>query len=147
MELISQMNVWHWLILAGILLVFEMLLPVTFFLWIAIAAVLTAIITFIISDISATTQVLSFSVLCVLSMVAWKRWRIGMTDKPDHPVLNQRGHIYIGRTFTLEEPITNGLGKIRVDDSNWKIQGPELSAGEKVTVVSTDGAVLIVEAA
>jgi hypothetical protein len=37
----------------------------------------------------------------------------------DQPKLNRRGEQYVGRTFTLEEPIVNGHGKIRVDDSTW----------------------------
>ena len=146
MELIDNITFWHWLILAGVLLVLEMTLPVTFFLWLAIAAILTAVITFIFSDLSVNFQILIFSAFCILSLLAWRRWRIGMGDKPDRPILNQRGQIYVGRTFTLEEPIINGTGKIRVDDTTWKISGPDLAANRNIKVCATNGVILIVEA-
>ena len=63
----------------------------------------------------------------------------------DQPRLNRRGEQYIGRTFTLDEPIVNGLGKIRVDDSTWKIEGGDCAAGTRITVVGVDGVVLKVE--
>jgi len=66
---------------------------------------------------------------------------------PTKPTLNRRGAQYIGRTFTLDEPIANGIGKIRVDDSTWKIEGTDCPAGSKVKVVGIDNTVLKVEAA
>ena len=66
----------------------------------------------------------------------------------DLPTLNRRGEQYVGRHFTLEEAIVNGQGKIRVDDSTWKIEGPEdLPAGSQVQVIAVAGTVLKVEAA
>jgi hypothetical protein len=51
----------------------------------------------------------------------------------------------VGRDFTLDTPIVNGQGKIRVDDSTWKIRGKDCGAGSLVTVVGVDGVVLQVE--
>ena len=67
--------------------------------------------------------------------------------KTDEPLLNKRGEQYVGRTFTLEEAITNGFGKVKVDDSTWKVECEiDLDAGSKITVKSVDGTVLQVEA-
>ena len=63
----------------------------------------------------------------------------------DQPNLNRRGQQYVGRTFTLDEPIVNGLGKIHVDDSTWKIEGNDCPAGTKVKVTGVDGVILKVE--
>ena len=63
----------------------------------------------------------------------------------DKPNLNRRGAQYVGRTFTLSEPITNGFGKIRVDDSTWKVEGSDSPAGAQIRVVGVDGVVLKVE--
>jgi len=49
--------------------------------------------------------------------------------------------------FTLEEPIVNRHGKIRVDDSTWKIEGDDCRPGTNVRVVGVDGVVLKVERA
>jgi membrane protein implicated in regulation of membrane protease activity len=60
----------------------------------------------------------------------------------DQPRLNRRGEQYVGRVFTLREPIVNGQGKIRVDDSTWKIQGVDCPSGTKVRVTGVNGVVL-----
>jgi len=39
----------------------------------------------------------------------------------------------------------NGQGKIRVDDSTWKITGADCCSGSRVTVVGVDGVMLEVE--
>jgi len=54
--------------------------------------------------------------------------------------------MHIGRIFTLEEPIVGGNGRVRIDDSVWRISGPDLPSGARVRVASTDGAMLRVEA-
>jgi len=64
----------------------------------------------------------------------------------DEPALNRRGEQYIGRSFTLTEPIVNGEGKIKVDDSIWKISGADMEAGASVCVIALEGSILKVEA-
>ena len=45
----------------------------------------------------------------------------------------------------LDTPIAGGQGRIRVDDSVWRITGPDAPAGASVRVVRVDGATLVVE--
>jgi inner membrane protein len=47
----------------------------------------------------------------------------------------------------LSEPIQNGRGKARIDDSVWRVEGADLPAGTQVKVMAVDGAILKVEAA
>ena len=54
---------------------------------------------------------------------------------------------FIGRRFALSEAIDNGVGKIRVDDTTWKVKGPDLPEGAKVRVTAAEGTLLVVEAA
>ena len=49
--------------------------------------------------------------------------------------------------FTLERPIVDGGGTVRIDDTIWRIAGPDTPAGSKVKVVRVDGANLTVAAA
>ena len=93
-------------------------------------------------------QFLIWAVLSVAAVVGSRLYLRRHPIETDRPTLNRRGEQYIGRHFTLEEPIVNGLGKIRVDDSTWKIEGPDaLPAGCKVKVTDVEGTVLKVEAA
>ena len=43
--------------------------------------------------------------------------------------------------------IVGGRGQIKVDDTNWRVTGPDLPSGAKVRVAGADGAVLAVERA
>ena len=46
---------------------------------------------------------------------------------------------YVGRVFTLEAPVVNGYGKIRVDDSTWKVAvNQDCPAGAKLRIVDAD---------
>ena len=40
----------------------------------------------------------------------------------------------------------NGEGKIKVDDSTWKISGADMEAGVSIRVVAIEGSILKVEA-
>jgi membrane protein implicated in regulation of membrane protease activity len=59
--------------------------------------------------------------------------------------LNQRGQALVGRVFTLETPIKDGEGRIRVDDSSWRVIGADRFAGAKVRVVRVEGTTLVVD--
>ena len=63
----------------------------------------------------------------------------------DHPLLNKRGVQYLGRVFSLYEPIKNGQGKIKVDDSIWKVHGEDCDINTQVKVIAVRGTVFEVE--
>ena len=63
----------------------------------------------------------------------------------DRPLLNRRGVQYIGRVFNLYQPIKNGEGKIKVDDSIWKVHGEDCDINSRVKVVAVRGTVFEVE--
>ena len=138
---------WHWWILSGVLLILELLLPAFFFLWLGIAAAATGLIMLVFPGIPMESQLVLFSILSVVAVIAWRRYREANPRTTDQPNLNRRGRQYVGREFTLEQPITNGVGKVTVDDSTWKVRGPDLPAGTNVRVDSVDGVIFIVSAA
>jgi len=41
--------------------------------------------------------------------------------------------------------VENGLGKIHVDDSTWKIRGEDCAIGTRIKVTGVDGTILLVE--
>jgi hypothetical protein len=87
-------------------------------------------------------QILIFALFSVASIAAWRFYLVKHPTRSDQPRLNRRGEQYIDRTFTLSEPLENGQGRIRVDDSTWKIHGEDCPAGTRVRVVGVDGVVL-----
>ena len=138
---------WHWWILAAIFAGIEILAPGVFFIWLGAAAALTGVIAFIIPSLGWELEALIFAVLAVVTVVYW-RSRIRKSAGADDPAarLNRRGDQMIGRTAVLSEPIQNGRGKARIDDTMWRVEGTDLPAGTQVKVTGVDGAILKVEA-
>ncbi|MEE8233610.1 MAG: NfeD family protein [Gammaproteobacteria bacterium] len=142
---INDIIYWHWLILAVVMIILEMLIPGAYFLWMGVSAIFVGALMYVFPEMVFLVQILIFAVLSVISVVMYKSYRKKNPIVTDEPALNRRGEQYIGRTFTLTEPIVNGEGKIKVDDTTWKITGADIDAGETVRVVVVEGATLIVE--
>jgi membrane protein implicated in regulation of membrane protease activity len=51
----------------------------------------------------------------------------------------------VGRVLTLEKAIVDGVGAVRIDDTIWRVNGPDTPAGSRVRVVRAQGAELTVE--
>lgn len=143
--MLQQLTYWHWFILAAILIILEMFAPGAFLLWIGIAAGVVGAVLYFVPAMTWEYQFILFSLAAVGSIVAWRSYRAKHPVTTDEPTLNRRGAQYVGRVFTLDAPIVNGVGKIRVDDSTWKIEGADCPAGTKVKVTGIENTVLKVE--
>jgi membrane protein implicated in regulation of membrane protease activity len=143
--LFSHIDHWHWWILAVVLLVLEAFAPGTFFMWMGISAGVVGLLVLMMPDVGWEYQVFAFSVLSVLSILVWRFYFGKHPVQTDQPSLNRRGEQYVGRTFTLSQPMINGSGKIHVDDTSWKIHGDDCASGSKVKVIGVDGVILKVE--
>lgn len=133
---------WHWWILAAALIILEVFAPGAFFLWLGIAAASVGGIVFLAPDMDWEYQVLLFSLLAVVSIIIWRKFFHSSPQDTDQPNLNRRGQQYVGRVFTLDEPVTDGIGKVRVDDSTWKVHGEDCPVGTQVEVTGVDGTIL-----
>ena len=145
--MLEQLGHWHWWILGVALLILEVFAPGAFFLWLGIAAGVVGLVVYLAPNLAWEYQLLLFSILSVISIVVWRRFFRLRAEDTDQPTLNRRGEQYIGRVFTLEAPVTNGMGKIRIDDTTWKIEGPDCEPGTRIRVTGVDGTILKVEPA
>lgn len=136
---------WHWWIFAVVLVIIEILAPSFFALWMAIAAFLTGLAILLAPQLGWEFQLMIFAVLSVMSIVMWRRYYLKNPIVSDQPNLNRRGAQYIGRVVTLQTPITDGVGKIKLDDSTWKVTGPDCAVGQKVRITGLDNVVFTVE--
>jgi inner membrane protein len=144
-ELFQHVDHWSWWILAVVLLVLEAFVPGTFFMWMGISAGVVGFLLLLIPSMGWDYQIAIFAVLSVTAVIAWRKYQSKHPVESDQPKLNRRGEQYVGRTFTLEEPLVNGHGKIRVDDSTWRIVGEDCDTGSRVKVTGVDGVLLKVE--
>lgn len=141
----DQVVFWHWWILAGVLLILELTSPVFFFLWVGIAAAAVGVLLLAIPSLTIEIQLVLFGILSIVAVIAWRKYREVHPRVSDQPLLNQRGRQYTGRIFTLDHPIVNGVGKVEVDDSTWRVKGPDLPAGTRIRVTGVDGVVFVIE--
>lgn len=144
MALFESATYWQWWVLGVILIVLEVFSPGAFFLWMAISAGIVGLVMLLMPELGWEIQILVFALFSVISIVAWRLYLLKHPTESDQPRLNRRGEQYIDRIFTLSEPVVNGQGKIKVDDSIWKIRGNDCPAGSRVKVVGVDGVVLLV---
>jgi len=145
MEWLQEASYWHWWVLGVLLIILEILSPAIFFLWMGISAGVVGLLVLLIPTLGWETQILLFATFSVASIVVWRHYLKLHPIQSDQPQLNRRGEQYVGRRFTLDEPIVNGQGKIRVDDTTWKITGADCQAGTKVKVTGVSGVLLEVE--
>lgn len=137
---------WHWWVAGLVFLILETFVPGTVFLWFGASAGVVGLLALLLPGLSWQLQFVIFGVVAVIAFFAWRRFKPDRTAE-DQPTLNRRGHSYVGRQFTLSEPIINGVGMLRVDDSQWRIHGDDAPAGTQVRVVAVEGANLRVERA
>jgi inner membrane protein len=143
---IGSYGPWVWVVVGVILLALELVIPGGFLLWLGIAGIVTGLAA-LFQPIDWPFQFLLFGGLSLIAIVAWLRYTKGREAPTDKPFLNRRADVYVGHEAVLDEPIRDGYGRLSLGDTIWRIAGPDLPAGQKVRVVSTDGAVLRVEAA
>jgi len=141
-----HMEFWHWLTIAAVFIILEILSPGVFFLWLGIASAGVGILMSFIPGLSWQAQFMIFACFSIISIVLWILFRKQFpADEPAVSHLNRRAEQYIGRTFTLMEPIVNGTGKIKVDDSTWRVKGEDMPVGTQVKAIGVDGIVFEVE--
>lgn len=136
---------WHWWVLGAVLITIEMFAPSAVLLWPGIAAAIVGLIVLIFADVGWEFSVLLFAVLTVVCAVAGRYYIKRFPAKSTGAPLNRRGEQYVGRQFTLVDPIVGGRGKLSIDDTIWTIEGPDLDSGARVKIVKVDGSMLKVE--
>jgi len=137
-----------WWLFALVLIGAELMVPVFFMLWIGMAAAAMGLILMFLPELSFLTQAVLFVALALISCyVYWHFVRSAAGETSDQPHLNRRAEQHIGKRYVLDTAIVNGRGKVKVGDSPWLAEGPDLPAGAEVEVVATDGSTLKVRQA
>lgn len=146
-DMFVSLGTWNWLIFGVILMALELIAPGVFLFWLGLAALLTGLVSFAFTP-SWQVQILMFAVFAAVAVPVWRRLaRSSAADSADSPFLNKRADALVGRVFTLEKPIVDGAGTVRIDDTVWRVAGPDAPAGSRVRIVQADGARLTVAAA
>ena len=141
-----SLGIWNWFIVAVLLFIVEVIAPGAFMLWLGISALAVGIISLAI-DWTWQWQCTAFVVFSAALFPLYWRFKHVATTPTDQPFLNQRTQGYVGRVYTLDKPIVDGNGTIRIDDTVWRVTGADLAAGRLVKIIRADGPTLFVEPA
>jgi len=151
--MMTALGGWAWMLLGVVLLGLEVVVPGTFMLWFAIAAILTGVVA-LAADAAGWTGLTwqaeagLFVVLAIIAVIAGRSWMSRRQAQPsDASGLNERAARHIGRRAQLKEAIVDGRGRIDLDDTVWLVSGPDLPAGTTVRITGADGVRLKVERA
>ncbi len=143
---LESLTYWHWFGFGMLLLVAELIGAAGFLLWTGISALVVGLLLTLFPQIEWRWQLFAFAILTLASLFLWWRHLQRHIDKSDDPLLNHKAKQFIGRRTVLVTPISQGRGKIKLDDSQWLVSGPDAPEGTPVKVIGmVDELVLEVE--
>jgi membrane protein implicated in regulation of membrane protease activity len=137
------MSPWVWAVGALLAALVELHAPGYYVIWIAAGAGLTAIIGFLF-DPALETQLAVFSAAslccCVIGYFVYRR----ITRPHAASLVNERNAQMIGARGIVAEDFANGQGKVRLGDTVWLAEGPDLPKGAPVVVKAMRGTKAVV---
>ena len=143
--ILTALGAWNWLIFGLVLMALELLAPGVFLFWLGLAALLVGVLSLLLEP-GWQAQILLFGLFAAAAVPLWRRMaRSGDVEvHASNPFLNRRTDALVGREFTLDKPIEGGVGTVRIDDTVWRVSGPDTPAGSRIRIVAADGVQLTV---
>jgi hypothetical protein len=140
---------WSWAIAGLGLCMLETLAPGAFLLWVGLAAFANALLLLVAPPLSVEWLLMTFCGFAIVSVLIGRRIYGARDLSHDAPFLNRRADALVGRETCLQAAIENGVGMARIDDTVWRVAGPDLPDGARVKIVgmTADGTMLRVEVA
>ena len=136
---------WGWTILAAVLALAEMHVPGSYLIWIALGAAVTAG-AHALFGFSLEGQVATFALASALCCGGgYFVYRRADAPQAEDSKLNRRDQMLVGGRGVVVVPIAGGQGKVRLGDSTWLAEGPDLEEGTPVVVRSVRGTRVVVE--
>lgn len=135
-----------WIILAGIFIVFEMIIPTDFLIfWVGIGAIITAISSIWVSDITA--QVIIFAITSVALIFLTKPFVKKFTKDIEN--VHTNAYSIIGKEGIVISDIDNleSIGQVKIENEVWSAKtndSNKIVKGTKVVVDSIEGVKVIV---
>lgn len=137
---------WVWAIAAAAIGFAELHVPGSYLIWIAAGAAATAAFQAI-WDLRLENQLIAFVVCSLLACLGgYHVYRTAQVRASGETPLNQRNQSMVGARGTVSSRIVNGEGKVRMGDTVWLAEGPDLPEDAPVVVISVRGARLMVKA-
>ncbi|NIJ53573.1 NfeD family protein [Dyadobacter arcticus] len=134
-----------WLIVGLIMLLAELASVMLVFIFFAIGALLTSLLTTLGLLPTTESQILAFSAISLISLMVLRKNARSLLSRTS----GAEYHEFIGETALVIKDIPNqGEGKIYYRGAEWKaisLKENSISAGSKVVITKADGIILTVE--
>ena len=145
---LESMNATKWGIIAVVLVGAELVTGTTYILWIAAAAFILAILTFMI-PMAWELQFFLFTVLSIALLFVGHFYLRPLMKSDEPSDTNNPVRTMVGRRVVAFSDFDNGEGRVTVGDTQWKASSDadNLKTGDKLVITSVVGATLIVEPA
>jgi inner membrane protein len=144
LESITPPSPWFWLSFGVVMAAIEMIAPGFFLMWLALAAIITGLVTLVL-PIGFPLQLTLFAALAIITVYAARRWLLQNPIQSDDPMLNDRAGRMVGEIVTVSVAIENGQGRVTIGDSDWSVKGDDAATGARVRIIGNQGGVLMVE--
>lgn len=151
--LFSELNQWHWLILAAVLFGFEMMTGTFDLLMVSIAAAITAAFTAFAPEAMTvwTMQALCFAIAAAALVVFGRVFLSGLRKTtPEHPTLNKRMESLIGKRGMATADFDANGGQIKIGDTVWgarAVDGEIVRKGDAILVEGAESTIAVVRRA
>ena len=137
---------WHWIVLGFILLIIEMSIGTFLILGLGLAAILVGVLD-LAMGLSFTSEVLIWTILSILSLIAWKKWA-----KVEHVSNSGQSDYNLDTLGTIIEAIEpHKRGKVTFDtpvlgNSTWTATAKEnIAKDSRVQIVEVHGQLIEVK--
>lgn len=138
------MQYWHFLLIGGfILIIIEMLAPMMFFLNLAFACFITAIVAFFIKDWNILIPI--FVILSACFLLFLRPLLIRNKENGKKTGLEEK---YLGKTAKVKKTITSNSGVVSIYNERWEARsenGEEIPEGSDVKIIRNESLILYVE--
>lgn len=135
---------WLWLGLGLILAIAEVMIPGVFLIWLALAALLTGVLAWLM-PLGLPLEVVVFAVLALVSVFIGRNYLRKNPIEAADPQMNDRGARSVGSTVVVTQVIEGGEGRVKLGDSEWIARGPDAEPGTRMKVTAHEGSILVVE--
>ena len=145
---LGELQTWHWLAFALLLLIAEIATGTTYLLWPAAAAGLVGA-AMAITPLNWPAQLGTFAVLTLVLTVTGRTYVKGRWLTRGAPEqLNERSAAMIGQLALADVQFSAGIGRVKIGDSVWRAASDEaISPGDRVEIVGVEGVTLKVKRA
>jgi inner membrane protein len=127
---------WGWAIIGAVLGLAELHAPGSYLIWIAVGAALTAAVAAW-GELSTAAQLITMTLASGSSCFAgYFVYRHADRRRGEDGMLNRRETLLVGERGVVCSDIFHGTGKVRLGDTVWLAEGPDLPAGTAVIVKS-----------